>query len=545
MTVLAPASFPRSARVPALGADGMVSSSHPAISRAGAEVLASGGNAVDAALAMAAVAWLALPGQCGVGGDAFALVRAPDGRVRAFCGSGFGPDGGTPEHHHRAGSGRLLPRYGASSVTAPGAVAALAALHAHGASRPLTELWEPAVRTAARGLPCTARTRDDIAGHRDRLAADPDTAAAFLPGGRVPRVGTRLVHPRLAATIATLARDPAAFYTGALADRAVADLVAGGAPFSGEEWAETGRVAAEDAVATRYAGHVVHQTPLPTPGWMVLDQLALCAGTLSPGGPAGTPLGVDAVHRLAGAARIAFDDRFRLAGSDRPAPDRRLDPGLLDRGRRLLGTGPLPDPAGVRPDGDTTSMVAVDGDGCAVGVIGSLAFTFGSGRAVPGTGVVLNNRLGRGAYAIPGHPNEVRPRRRPLHTLNTWIVTDDAGRLRHVGNTPGGDGQVQWNTQLLSHLLDHGAGPQDAVDAPRFTVFPGSDAGDLGSPAELRCEDRLGPDVLAGLAARGHRVVTVGDHGAGGSAQVVSVDPDTGCLAGGSDARQEGVALGV
>ena len=413
-----------------------------------------------------------------------------------------------------------------------------------GASRPLPELWQPAVRIASAGLPCTARTRDDIGHHRDRLAADPDTAT-LLRDGRAPAVGIRLAQPRLAESIATLARDPDAFYTGALAERAVASLVAGGAPFSGDEWAASGHVAAQAPIQGRYAGHRIFQTPLPTPGWMVLDQLALCDGELRAGGAAPAPLDAEAVHWLSGAARVAFDDRYHRAGADAPVPDRAGDPEAVARARERIRAGDLPGPAGARAGGDTTSMVAVDADGRAVGLIASLAFTFGAGTAVPGTGIVLNNRLARGAYLVPGHPNEVRPRRRPLHTLNTWLVTDDDGRLRHVGNTPGGDGQVQWNAQLISHLLDHGAGAQDAVDAPRFSVFPGSDAGDLGSPAELRCEDRLGPAVLAGLADRGHRVVDVGEYGAGGSAQVVSVDHDSGCLVAGSDSRQEGIALGV
>ena len=119
---------------------------------------------------------------------------------------------------------------------------------------------------------------------------------------------------------------------------------------------------------------------------------------------------------------------------------------------------------------------------------------------------MLNNRLGRGAYLIDGHPNEVRPRRRPLHTLNAWMATDERGRLVHVGNTPGGDGQVQWNMQLLSHLTDHGLDPQQAVSAPRFSVYPGSDSDTIGKPDELICESRLGKPTLETLSRRGHRV---------------------------------------
>ena len=145
-------------RPSALSVGGMVSSSHPAASFAGARVLAGGGNAIDATLAMAAVTWLTLPGQCGIGGDAFAVVREPDGRVWTISGSGFGPDGGTAQFY-RDKSLSSIPLAGALSVAVPGAPAALAALHAHGATIALAELWEPAAqagreRSAVLGQDC-------------------------------------------------------------------------------------------------------------------------------------------------------------------------------------------------------------------------------------------------------------------------------------------------------------------------------------------------------------------------------------------------------
>ncbi|CAB4905482.1 unannotated protein [freshwater metagenome] len=163
---------------------------------------------------------------------------------------------------------------------------------------------------------------------------------------------------------------------------------------------------------------------------------------------------------------------------------------------------------------------------------------------MPGTGIALNNRLARGSYLLPGHPNALAPGRKPLHTLNAWLVTDDRGRLAHVGGTPGGDGQVQWNTQLLAHLLVGGTDPQVAVSAPRHTVHPGSDADALDRAETLEVESRLGADVLGGLVARGHQLQVTGPWSAGGSAQVISVDHDRGVLAGGADPRQDGVVLG-
>ena len=299
---------------------------------------------------------------------------------------------------------------------------------------------------------------------------------------------------------------------------------------------------AEDAISAPYGDVTVHQTPPPSPGWMLLQQAGLLDGLLT---------GLPTARRRVGAPAAPRPPAGR-SGTGTSAVPRTTTPGATCsptpswRGP-AASSGASPRSPGRRPGiaGDTTSCVAVDADGRAVSAISSLAFTFGARIAIPGTGIALNNRLARGAYLLPGHPNALAPRRKPLHTLNAWIVTDGAGRLRHVGNTPGGDGQVQWNMQLLSHLVDGGLDPQEAVSAPRTTVHPGSDADALGTPETLQCESRLGADVLAGLVARGHDVRDVGEWGGGGSALVVSVDHERGVLAGAADPRQDGVALGV
>ncbi|WP_063126801.1 gamma-glutamyltransferase family protein [Nocardia fusca] len=527
-------------RPPTLSTEGMVSSSHPAASTVGARILADGGNAVDATLAMAAMTWLTLPGQCGIGGDAFAVVREPDGAVWTVGGSGFGPDGASVEFYTGHGM-RSIPLDGALAVAVPGAPAALAALHAGGATRSLADLWAPAVRAAENGLPCSAKTRADVQEARNALAADPGMSAVYLPGGRLPQVGDLLPQHDLAGSIRELARDVRGFYHGAFAERAVEVLRAGGAPFSGDEWAAGADIGPEPAISGHYAGAIVHQTPAPTPGWMVLQQSALHDGVLG-----SLPLlSASAVDRLANAARLSFVDRLATCGADNNGWWAVLTPAAVAAARERLDRGCAPEGPFRVHAGDTTSTVAVDSAGRAVSFIHSLAFTFGAKMTVPGTGVALNNRYGRGAYLIPGHPNAAAPRRKPLHTLNAWVITDRAGELRHIGNTPGGDGQVQWNMQLISYLLDHELDPAAAVAAPRFTVFPGSDADVVGAPAELRCESRIPEGTRAELTRRGHNVVVQGPWAAGGSAQIISLDPGRGLLSGAADPRQEGIALGA
>jgi gamma-glutamyltranspeptidase/glutathione hydrolase len=529
-------------KVEVLGSEGVVAASSPAIAFAGLRVLAEGGNAIDATLAMAAVGWMVMPGQCGIGGDAFALVREPDGRVWTVNGSGYGPDGGTGDFYRSRGHA-TLPLTGALAVTTPGALAAITTLHRGGATRPLIDLWRPAIALGNNGVPTTVKTRNDIAEYAAELARDAGTSRAFLPGGRPPRVGQKIYQPELAELITAAAQDPAAFYTGSFAERAVAALAAGGAPWSGEEWAACSHVPVQRAISMPYGAGIIHQTPPPSAGWMVLQQAALCDRRLA----SYDLLGVDAVHWLAEAARAAFRDRFAFCASDNDGWRATLRPDAIAAHRRRIAGGRHPAAMTANVPGDTTSTVCVDAEGRAVSFIHSLAFTFGGRISVPGTGVVLNNRLSRGAYLIEGHPNEVAPRRKPLHTLNAWVVDSPDRGLLHAGSCPGGDGQVQWNMQVISHLMDHGVGTQDAVALPRVTVFPGSDADVVGRSEELRCEPGLAEETLQRLRDRGHRVVPVPLQvgGPGGSAMVASLDHDHGVMRAGADPRMEGTALAL
>ena len=522
-------------RASVVGRRSMVASAHSLASATGHAVLASGGTAVDAALAMAAMTAVVLPAQCGVGGDAFAVVRDPTGAVRAVQGSGYGPDGADLAFF-TARDLSAVPQRGPLSIAVPGWVSAIAALHELGATRPLAELFAPAIALARSGIAVGARLAAELSAADASLTTDLGSAGVFAPRGTMLGVGDLLVQRDLADTLTLVAADPSAFYRGKLGEQMVSALQAQGAPFSGEEW-EMQRASVTSAPEIAYAGHRVFTTAPPSPGYMILQQLGLCADALA----GAELLSPNAVATMARAAMHAFADRFAAVSSDTDTWRSLLAPAALAAGRARLA-GALPRAPGL-VGGDTTSLVAVDGDGGAVSWIHSIAFSFGSGITIPGTGVLLNDRLGRGAYLLAGHPNAVSPRRRPMHTLCAWIATSPDGELRAVGGTPGGDGQVQWNVQLLSHLLDHALDPQDAVDAPRFTVSPGSDADALGQPWLVTCESRLDPAVRAALARDDLALRTIGPWAGGGAAQIVAVRD--GALFGGSDPRADGCALGA
>jgi gamma-glutamyltranspeptidase/glutathione hydrolase len=259
------------------------------------------------------------------------------------------------------------------------------------------------------------------------------------------------------------------------------------------------------------------------------------------------PGGEQTIHLMVEAKKLAVEDRLANAG----------DPRFVEWDlRRLLSAehaskrAAMIDRSFVRPtvavpaaEGDTTYLCVVDRDGFAVSFIHSLSAAFGAAVTVPGTGILLNNRVGRGFTLELGHPNRLAPLKRTMSTLNCYLVARD-GKPTYVGGTPGGDGQVQWNLQVLSSLLDHDSDPQEAVSAPRWTHSPTTDPWTLDSPETLAVEGRMPETTIEGLRRRGHPVKTVGPWDAGGAAQVIAIDSASGLLTGGSDPRGGGLALG-
>jgi gamma-glutamyltranspeptidase/glutathione hydrolase len=257
-----------------------------------------------------------------------------------------------------------------------------------------------------------------------------------------------------------------------------------------------------------------------------------------------------AIHLMAEAIKLAFADRLGYAQDPAFGPSplaALLSKAWAARRHAEIDMRRAADdvPAGAMQDGDTTYLCTADARGMMVSLIQSVSSAFGSGVIAGDTGVLLNNRVGRGFSLEPGHPNLFAPGKRTMSTLNCYLVTDGDGAPVLVGGTPGGDGQPQWNLQVLVGLIEGGLDAQAAVETPRWTVWPGTDPHDRQNPLELRVETRAGEETIAQLQARGHRIRRMNAWGAGGGAQIIARDPGSGVLAAGSDPRVEGMALGV
>ena len=533
-------------RPEAFGTRGMVASAHPVAAFIGLEVMQRGGNAFDAAIAVAGAEGVLLPMMCGLGGDAFVVMY--DARKRktvAFNGSGVAAAGATQEYYASQGL-KTMPLKGVHAVSVPGGVSVYEALWKRHCTMDWAELWQPAIRLAEDGVAITDYVANRIAAEADALARYPDSAAQFLPHGRPPAAGERWSAPNLAKTLRAVAHGGAdAFYRGEIAEKILAFLRNEGALFHADDFAQQQAVVYQP-ISTDYRGLTVYETAPPSQGFLVLEQLNIISGF-----DLGTfgALSAERMHLLIEAKKLAFADRNRYAGD--PADVRWPLTTLISREHAALRRAEIDPkramwPAGAvvaEHSGDTSYFAVADGDGNAISFIHSLSNAFGSAVVAGETGVTLNNRAGRGFSLDPNHPNVIAPGRRTMHTLNAYMIHRD-GEPWLVGGTPGGDQQTQWNTQVISGVVDHGMSLQEAAEAPRWYSFPGTDPVNLGRDPVVKLESRVPEATREKLAAFGHNIEILGPWGGGGAVQLIKFDREHGVLRGGTDPRPGGLALG-
>lgn len=513
---------------PAMGVRGMAATAHPYASQTALDVLRRGGNAVDAAIAAAAVLMTVEPRNGHLGGDSFLQIGYPDGRCVAINGSGAAPAAATLERYLALGG---IPEHGLLAATVPGTVGAWSlALEKHG-TRSLADLVSYAVEYAEHGVPVTPRLHRLLELDAPLFRQFPDSAAVFLPDGDVPRVGELLCQPALARSLRAIGEGGAErFYRGDFARALVAFSENNGGQFSSSDFAEhqTDELPPLQVV---YRGYTVSEQPPVSQGVVVLLALQILQqldlGRLEPGSAA-------AIHLQVEAYKLAFEDRLRYLGDPRfvamPLADllseahAREQAARVDCRRARPVAGQVPTPA------DTTFLCVADGSGLLVGYIHSLYAP--CGVVMGDTGVLMNGRM-LGFDLDPTSPNCLAPGRRPVHTLNTFVVHKD-GQPVLVGGTPGAHWQVQTNLQVLTNVLDWGMDVVDAVAAPRFTLGAQLSA---GNPL-LHVESRVGEQVLAELRALGHQVQTIGPWESGGAVQLIAREAATRLLRGATEIRR-------
>lgn len=510
----------------------MAATPNPLATGVALDTLRGGGNAVDAAIAAAAVLGVVEPHQTGIGGDCFVLLALRGRRpLIAYNGSGRAPGGAHADYYQDIGLSEI-EECSPHAVTVPGAVDAWARLSADHGSKDFGELLQPAIGFAEDGCPIHGRAAFDWARAAHLLGKDPTTARIFLPEGRAPRAGELHRQPLLAKTLRQIAAEgPDAFYCGAIAEDMVGFLRSlGGLHTLGDFAGARGEYV--DPIEASYRGFALGQTPPNNQGITALIMLNILAG-FDPSGQ--DPLGAERLHLEVEAGRRAYAERdHHVADPDHaevsvehllsPEHAAELRSGIDAQAAAPLGAAPGLGLA------DTVYISVVDRDLNAVSLINSLYHEFGAALVAPGSGVLLQNR-GAGFCLDPGHPNCIAPGKRPLHTIMPGMLMDDARAVMPFGVT-GGDYQPFGQVHILGNLLDFGCDLQESLDMAR--VFHDGQV--------LKVEPGVPRASVAQLRKLGHRVVPADEPLGGG--QAVWIDWDKGVLTGASDPRTDGCALG-
>lgn len=517
---------------------GIVATSQTLASQAGAQILARGGSAMDAAIAANAVLGVVEPQSCGMGGDLFAIYQdAKTRKLSAINASGWAPQALTIDALKQLGQ-TTMPQEGIHSVTVPGAVDGWARLHQRFGKLPWKDLFQPAIYFAEHGFPVTEMIGMAWKEQEPKLQKDGNARQVFLPNGAAPPVGAMFQNPQMAAAYRTLAEEgPAAFYRGAIgkailrtSDRLGGKMAAADLAEFAAEWVEP--------IATEYHGWKIYELPPNGQGIAAIEMLNLMSQF-----PLSTyePRGAVELHTEMEAQKLAYADLRRYVAD--PRYSKAPVEGMISMGY-ARERAKLIDPAKAHCEvaagnppvvhGDTIYLSVVDRDGNIVSLIQSLYQHFGSGVVVEGYGFALQNR--GGLFDVdPHHPNALAGRKRPFHTIIPGFMEKGD---EHIGfGIMGGLNQAQAHAQFVSNVVDHGMNIQMALEAPRFTKL-------TWTGCDVSIESRIAPAVRDALTAKGHELKVLGDFSSiMGGGQIVIHNSATGVNYGASDPRKDGAAV--
>jgi gamma-glutamyltranspeptidase/glutathione hydrolase len=515
--------------------DGIVATSHVQASVAGAQILAKGGSAVDAAIAANAVLGVTEPMMNGMGGDLFAIYwEAKTGKLYGLNASGWAPQGLTVGRLNAKGVTQM-PYAGIDAVTVPGAVAGWNALHARFGKLAWKEIFQPAIYYADRGYPVPELIHGFWEGVVDTISGDAESRRVYLPNNKPPEIGQVFSNPDLAKALRLVASDgPATFYKGEIARAVLATSRELGGAMSAADLAE---FAPEwvDPISTTYRGWTVYELPPNGQGMAALEMLnTMETAPASPDGPSSAR----ELHKKIEAMKLAYADLHRYDADPRFAkvPVQGLlskdyakeRARLIDPNKANCDVGP-----GKPPFSETTYLSVVDRDGNIISLIQSNFEEFGSGITVRGMGFVLQNR-GALFSLDPASPNVLVPRKRPFHTIIPAFMEKGD---QHIGfGIMGGANQPLAHAQFVSNIADYGMNIQAALENPRFTVSP-------KRGCNIVIESRVKPEVRDKLTSMGHILQVDREYSTSmGRGQAVLHDAKTGVNYGASDARADGSA---
>jgi gamma-glutamyltranspeptidase / glutathione hydrolase len=516
---------------------GIVATSHVLASQAGAQILARGGSAIDAAIAANAVLGVTEPMMNGIGGDLFLIYwDAKSGKLHGLNASGWAPRGLSIDFLKKQGI-TAMPQDGIHSVTVPGAVEGWSEAHKRFGKLLWKEIFGPAIYYAEHGYPVPEFIHGYWAGSIEKLKQTPEAQRIYLPHGEPPEIGEMFTNPDLAKALFLIAdkgRD--AFYKGEIAKAILKTSAALGGTMHADDLADFSAEWVEP-LSIDYRGWKIYELPPNGQGMAALEMLNIMATQPpSKGGPQGSV----ELHKKIEAMKLAYSDLYRYNADPRFAkvPIR----GLLSKDYAEQRAALInPDKANCAPvngnptKSDTTYLAAVDKDGNVASLIQSNYESFGSGVVVAGMGFVLQDR--GGLFTLdPNHPNALAPRKRPFHTIiPAFMEKDDI----HIGfGIMGGSNQPLAHAQFVSNVVDYGMNVQAAVEAPRFTIRGES------LNCEFAIESRVKPEVLDELRRKGHNLYVRQEYSSWmGRGQAVLHNSKTHVNFAGSDPRADGAAV--
>jgi gamma-glutamyltranspeptidase/glutathione hydrolase len=515
---------------------GIVATSHYLASQAGAQVLAKGGTAMDAAIAANAVLGVTEPMNNGIGGDLFLIYwDRKQGKVYGLNSSGWAPRRLSREFLAKQGI-TSMPGEGIHTVTVPGAVEGWSQAHERFGHLPWKDLFAAAIYYAERGYAVPEMAHEYWAAEESKLQKTSEARRVFLPGGQAPAVGASFSNPDIAKALRLIAehgRD--AFYKGEIAQAIVGTSAAFGGTMQLDDLADFSAEWVEPVVID-YRGWKIYELPPNAQGMAALEMLNIMS-TFQP--DAGGPQGAVELHRKIEAMKLAYADLYRYNADPRFA--RVPVQGLLSKryaAERAALINPNQANCNPRPGSpatsDTVYLAAVDKLGNIASLIQSNYAGFGSGIVANGMGFALQNR---GAlFALDSrHPNALEPRKRPFHTIIPAFM--EQGEV-HIGfGIMGGPNQPLAHAQFVSNVVDYGMNLQAAVEAPRFTVAHNTVS------CDILIESRVKPEVLQALRDKGHNLTVRQEYSVlMGRGQAVMHNSKSAMNSGASDPRADGVA---